>query len=121
MAGGSKSEMGNVGNHYMESHVLVYVQGNVGTPLVFELARNHHMKEAAGARAGGVWPGRRGRRHLRGQQRRPRRVLIARAVRKAVQQADGPGSASAAVKVPPMRVPAALPGVQIGLRGFFSA
>ena len=43
--GRSKSEMGNVGNHFMEKNVLVYVQGEVSTPLVFELARNCHMKD----------------------------------------------------------------------------
>ena len=32
-----KSEMGNVGGHFMDNNVLVYVQGDVSTPLVFEL------------------------------------------------------------------------------------
>ena len=40
--------MGNVGNHFMESNVLVYVQGDVSTPLVFELTRNSHMKDVDG-------------------------------------------------------------------------
>ena len=32
-------------DHFIENRVLVYVQGDVSTPLVFELTRNSHMKE----------------------------------------------------------------------------
>ena len=40
--------MGNVGDHFMDNNVLVYVQGDVSTPLVFELTRNSHMKDVDG-------------------------------------------------------------------------
>ena len=40
--------MGNVGGHFMEKNVLVHVQGDVSTPLVFELTRNSHMKDVDG-------------------------------------------------------------------------
>ena len=40
--------MGNVGDHFMENSVLVYVQGDVSAPLVFELTLNRHMKGVDG-------------------------------------------------------------------------
>ena len=43
-----KSDVGKVGNHFMESSVLVFVQAVPSTPLVFELTRNNHMKEGDG-------------------------------------------------------------------------
>ena len=48
-----KSEMGNVGGHFMDNNVLVYVQGDVGTPIVFELARNGPK---GGGEVGGAAP-----------------------------------------------------------------
>ena len=40
--------MKGAGGHFMERNVLVHVQGAVGTPLVFELTRNSHLKDVDG-------------------------------------------------------------------------
>ena len=46
--GRNKTEMGSVDPHFMDNNVLVYVQGDVSVPLVFELTLNRHMKDVDG-------------------------------------------------------------------------
>ena len=43
----TKTSQGNVGNHYMEQNLLVYMAG-FQKPVEFELTRNQHMKPAPG-------------------------------------------------------------------------
>ena len=41
----SKTFQGNIGYHYMERNILVYVSGSARTPIEFQLTRKNHMKD----------------------------------------------------------------------------
>ena len=42
-----KTSQGNVGSHYMERNINVFVLGFASTPIEFELTRNQHMKDVS--------------------------------------------------------------------------
>ena len=44
----AKTSQGNVGFHYMERNINVYVPGSASTPIEFELTRNQHMRHVPG-------------------------------------------------------------------------